>query len=165
MDIGVGGKSPILAASAHSPGFLIRRINQIHLALFAEEAAGFDITPVQLSVLAAISKQGGRDQSSIAEEIGADRATLASVAARLETAGLIRRTIGRADQRQKLLHLTAKGKNMLARMQKPLACANERTMAPLDEAERELFLKLLSALVDGGNGHARAKLRLLPGKD
>ncbi len=162
MDIGVGGKSPIFTASALSPGFLIRRLHQIHLALFAEEAAGHDITPVQLSVLGAVGKQGGRDQSAIAEEIGVDRATLASVAARLESAGLIRRTVSRTDQRQKLLQLTAKGKAILAKMQKPVSRANERTMAPLDPTERELFLSLLAILVDGGNRHARAKLRLNP---
>lgn len=160
MDIGVGGKSPIFATSTHSPGFLIRRLHQIHLALFAEEAINFEITPVQMSVLSAVGKQGGRDQSAIAEEIGVDRATLASVAARLESAGLIRRTVCRVDQRQKLLHLTAKGKAILGKMQKPLTRANERTMAPLDPAERELFLSLLAILVDGGNQHARAKLKL-----
>lgn len=160
MDVGVSGKGPLLAGSAHGPGFLIRRLHQIHLALFAEEAAGLDVTPVQLGVLSAVAKQGGRDQSAIAEEIGVDRATLASVAARLEAAGYIRRTVSRTDQRQKLLHLTAKGKAILAKMQKPLARANERTMAPLDAAEQELFLALLTLLVDGGNQHARAKLRL-----
>ena len=29
------------------PGFLVRRLHQIHLALFAEECAAFDLTPVQ----------------------------------------------------------------------------------------------------------------------
>jgi len=160
MDIGIGGKSPIFAASTHAPGFLIRRLHQIHLALFAEEAADLDITPVQLSVLGAVARQGGRDQSAIAEEIGVDRATLASVAARLENGGLIRRTVSRTDQRQKLLHLTTKGKTILGKMQKPVSRASERIMAPLDLTEQELFLSLLSILVDGGNEHARAKLRL-----
>jgi MarR family transcriptional regulator, lower aerobic nicotinate degradation pathway regulator len=165
MDIGVGGKIPIFSTSMHSPGFLIRRLHQIHLSLFVEEAASLDITPVQLGVLAAVAKQGGRDQSAIAEEIGVDRATLASVAARLEAGGLIRRTVSRSDQRQKLLHLTAKGKAILSKMQKPVSRASERTMAPLDPTEQELFLSLLAILVDGGNGHARAKLRLKPSED
>ena len=165
MDIGVGVKSPIFVTSPHSPAFLIRRLHQIHLALFAEEATGIDITPVQLSVLSAVARQGGRDQSAIAEEIGVDRATLASVAARLESAGSIRRTVSRTDQRQKLLHLTAKGKTILGKMQKPISRANERTMAPLDPTERDLFLSLLTILVDGGNEHARAKLRLNPDED
>ena len=46
-----------------------------------------------------------------------------------------------------------------------MARANERILAPLDEAEQELFLSLLAHLVDGGNEHARAKLKLQFGKD
>ena len=159
MDIGSSAKSRAFAASMQSPGFLIRRLNQIHLALFAEETAGLEITPVQLSVLAAVARQGGRDQSAIAEETGVDRATMASVAARLEVAGLIRRSVCRSDQRHKLVHLTAKGKTTLAKMQHPAARANERTLAPLDASEREHFLLLLEVLVEGGNHHARTTLR------
>ena len=33
------------------PGFLIRRLHQIHIALFLEECAGVDITPVQYTLL------------------------------------------------------------------------------------------------------------------
>jgi DNA-binding MarR family transcriptional regulator len=165
MDIGIGGRSPIFATSMLTPGSLIRRLNQIHIALFAEEAAGLDITPVQLSVMSAVARHSGRDQSAIAEEIGVDRATLASVAARLEKTGLIRRTPGRKDQRQKLLHLTSRGRSILNKMQKPVKQANERTLAPLTPAEQEMFLSLLSILVDGGNVHARAKLRLPTTKD
>ena len=33
------------------PGFLIRRLNQIHVALFFESCKGFEITPVQYGLL------------------------------------------------------------------------------------------------------------------
>jgi DNA-binding MarR family transcriptional regulator len=143
-----------------SPGFLIRRLHQIHLALFAEECAGFEITPVQYSVLSVIGEQPGMDQSKIATEIGVDRATLASVVARLEANGFLRRTISRLDRRQKLLSLTARGKSMLVKMQEPVQRAHTRTIASLSPQNRELFLNLLTQLVDGGNDHGRAKLRL-----
>lgn len=143
------------------PGFLIRRLHQIHLSLFYEEAGNLGITPVQMGVLTAIAREAGRDQSSIAEEIGTDRATLAAVLARLEANGLIRRTICKRDQRQKLLYLTAKGQRLANRLQAPLQRANERTLAPLPPAQRALFLEFLSTLISGGNDHARTKLRLL----
>ena len=47
------------------PGFLIRRLHQIHSALFAEESAGLDITPPQYGVLSVIALQPGLDQSAI----------------------------------------------------------------------------------------------------
>jgi MarR family transcriptional regulator, lower aerobic nicotinate degradation pathway regulator len=64
---------------AQRPGLLIRRLHQIHLALFAEECAGFDITPVQYSVMSVIVLRPGLDQAQISEEAGVDRATLANV--------------------------------------------------------------------------------------
>lgn len=143
-----------------SPGFLIRRLHQIHIALFAEECAALEVTPAQYSVMSVIFAQPGMDQSAIAEEVGVDRATLASVVARLEAAGFLRRIISRTDRRQKLLSLTPRGKTILAKMQAPVLRAHERTMEPLPPEERVLFLKLISQLVDGGNDYGRAKLRL-----
>ncbi len=142
------------------PGFLIRRLHQIHSALFAEEALGLDVTPPQYGVLSVIAVQPGLDQSAIAEEVGVDRATLASVVARLEAAGFVRRTISKTDRRQKLLTLTPRGRTILSRMQEPVQRAQERILEPLQGKEREQFLKLLNKLVDGGNEHGRAKLRL-----
>jgi len=143
-----------------APGFLIRRLHQIHTALFAEECAGLEVTPPQHSVLSVIAGQPGLDQSAIAEEIGVDRATLASVVARLEAAGFVRRTISKVDRRQKLLSLTPRGRAILGKMQGPVQRAQDRAMEPLSLAEQEQFLKLLNQLVDGGNEYGRAKLRL-----
>jgi MarR family transcriptional regulator, lower aerobic nicotinate degradation pathway regulator len=154
------GQGRIERDRERQPGFLIRRLHQIHSALFAEESAGLDITPPQHAVLAVIAQQPGLDQSAIAEEIGVDRATLASVVARLEAAGFVRRTICKTDRRQKLLSLTPRGRTILTRMQEPVQRAQERILEPLAARDREQFLKLLNRLVDGGNDHGRAKLRL-----
>ena len=73
------------------PAFLIRRMHQIHLALFAEECTAFDITPVQYSIMTVAAVQPDLDQAQLAYEVGVDRATLANVVARLESKGLVRR--------------------------------------------------------------------------
>ena len=146
-------------------GFLIRRLHQIHLSLFYEEAGDLGVTPVQMGVLIAIARGAGRDQSTIAEEVGADRATLAAVLARLEASGLVRRTICKQDHRQKLLYLTAKGQKLIDKLHEPSLRANERTLAPLEPEARRIFLDLLYTLIDGGNDHARTKLRISSSKD
>jgi DNA-binding MarR family transcriptional regulator len=144
----------------HTPGFLIRRLHQIHLALFAEECTGFDVTAVQFNVLQVIGERPGSDQSSIAEEVGVDRATLASVLSRLERAGFIKRIVSRLDRRQRLISLTARGRSIVEKMTEAVQRAHERTLAPLTPEDRASFLVLLSRLVEEGNGHGRAKLRL-----
>ena len=91
---------------AERPGFLIRRLHQIHLALFAEECLRFGVTPVQYSIMSVLSGQPGLDQASLAHEVGVDRTTLANVVARLEGRDLVKRTQGRTDRRLKHVRLT-----------------------------------------------------------
>jgi len=144
----------------HSPGFLIRRLNQIHNALFAEECGDLDATPVQFHVLQVIGEQPGLEQSKVAEEVGVDRATLAAVVARLERAGIVRRATAKHDRRLKLLNLTPRGRARLAKLTAPVHRAQERTLEPLSPEDQRRFAVLLERLVTDGNGHGRAKLRL-----
>src|SRR5262249_18226655 len=55
------------------PGYLLRRLHQIHYALFFEECAGFDITPVQYGLLTTLSLNPDLDQNSLARELRTDR--------------------------------------------------------------------------------------------
>ena len=44
------------------PGFLIRRLHQIHVALFQEACGEFEITPLQYSLLSALAARETADQ-------------------------------------------------------------------------------------------------------
>ncbi len=142
------------------PGFLIRRLHQIHLALFAEECAGFDVTPVQYSIMTVVRRQPGLDQARLAHEVGIDRATLANVVARLDSRDLVRRSSNDRDRRVKLVTLTDAGATLLEAMDAPARRANDRTVEALSPEERTLFLEALRRLVDCGNSYGRAPLRM-----
>jgi DNA-binding MarR family transcriptional regulator len=148
------------ALLSERPGFLIRRMHQIHLALFAEECAAFEITPVQYSIMTVAGGRPDLDQVSLAQEVGVDRATMANVVARLEAKGLVRRRHAAADKRVKLVSLTPRGARQLEKMRPAVARAHERTVAALPAAERAVFLGLLKRLVDAQNDYGRAPLRL-----
>jgi DNA-binding MarR family transcriptional regulator len=145
---------------ANRPGFLIRRLHQIHIALFMEECAGFNVTPVQYSVMSMIAEKPGLEQTSLANEVGVDRATLATVIARLEARGLLRRTTTRADRRLKKVLLTSRGKALLNRMARAARRAHIRTIDTLPAPERTAFVHALARLVDAKNDFGRAPLRL-----
>jgi DNA-binding MarR family transcriptional regulator len=145
---------------ASRPGFLIRRLHQIHAALFMQECAAFKVTPVQYSLMTAIAEQPGLEQARLAHEIGVDRTTLANVVARLEARGLLRRTTTKTDRRLKRVNLTANGKRLLEQMRQPAQRAHVRTIEALPPAERTVFLHALAHLVDAGNEFGRAPLRL-----
>lgn len=156
----VAGPAPTAFDLATRPGFLIRRLHQIHLALFAEECASFDVTPVQFSIMTAAGEEPGLDQVTLGEAVGVDRATLANVLARLEVRGLVRRAPNAGDRRTKHVTLTATGRRLLSRMDGPARRAHDRTLEALPPPERARFVRALAALVDAGNPHGRAPLRL-----
>lgn len=142
------------------PGFLVRRLHQIHLALFIEECAGLDITPVQYSVMTVVAAQPEVEQGRVGYEVGVDRATLAKVVARLEARDLLRRKRSRGDRRLKLVELTAKGRALLRQVDGPALRAHARTIEALPPKQRALFLADLRRLVEAGNDYGRAPLRL-----
>lgn len=142
------------------PGFLVRRLHQIHVALFAEECAALGVTPVQTSVLTALERDAPLDQVSIAREVGIDRANCTDVLRRLEERRLVRRVASPTDSRAKLCDLTPAGRRLLARLAPAARRAHDRTIAALPKAEREAFVKSLVRLVEANNALGRTKLRL-----
>lgn len=140
------------------PGFLIRRLNQIHYALFFEECAEFDITPVQYGVLTTLSLNPGADQNSIAQDVGIDRTNVADVLRRLDRRGLVRRARGTEDRRTLRTWLTPDGEALTKAMLSSMRRAQERLLEPLTPLEREQFLATLLRLIDANNNHSRAAL-------
>jgi DNA-binding MarR family transcriptional regulator len=98
------------------PGFLIRRLHQIHTWLFTEETQQFNITPVQFSLLTALAEHGEMDQNTVALEIGLERTSVAEVLPRLEARGLVERRQSEQDKRVRLVKISRKGRALLKRM-------------------------------------------------
>src|SRR5246500_4864886 len=80
------------------PGYLIRRLHQIHVALFQERCAAFEITPLQYSLLTALAKRGTADQTTLAADIALDRTTTTGALKRLQSRKFIERSIHRFDR-------------------------------------------------------------------
>jgi len=142
------------------PGFLVRRLHQIHLALFAEECGRFKVTPVQYSVLTALERHGPLDQASLAVAVGIDRVNATGVLSRLEARGLIQRDPDPGDRRIKRCALRALGRNFARRMAAAVERCHRRTVAALPARERRNFLTSLERLVRANNALGRARLRL-----
>src|SRR3954470_9133378 len=80
------------------PGYLFRRMQQIAVAIFAEECKAFDLTPVQYAALVAIRSHPGIDATRLSALIAFDRSTLGSVIERLEGKRLVARKASREDK-------------------------------------------------------------------
>jgi len=149
-------RSPLLGR----PGFLIRRLHQLHCALFLEETRGYDITPVQFSLMTALAARGELEQNNLALEIGLERSSVAEVVPRMQRRGLLTRRRSLEDGRVKLIRLTRKGAGLLRRMAAAVQRAHERTIDQLAPPERDSFLLQLIRLVEANQEIGSVPLRL-----
>ena len=143
-------KTPLDVSAA--PGHLIRRAQQIAVAIFAEHLAFADVTPVQFAILSAVQDTPGIDQITLAKRVAFDAATSGSVIGRLEAKGWVRRDADVQDRRRKLLWPTAQGTRALSGMQVAVAQVQARILSPLNADEQAQFVALLARLVQGHEG-------------
>jgi MarR family transcriptional regulator, lower aerobic nicotinate degradation pathway regulator len=140
------------------PGHLIRRLQQIAVAIFLEDTAGFGITPVQYAALRWLGHNPGIDQRTLAGKIGLDTSTLGGVLDRLESRGVLVRQPSGTDRRVKQLSLTAAGQQLLVDMEPALLASQQRILAPLSAKKQAQFLAMLAELVDKNNVLSRAPI-------
>jgi DNA-binding MarR family transcriptional regulator len=133
----------------NAPGHLIRRAQQLAVAIFMEETASFDVTPVQFAILNALIDVPGEDQITLAGHVAFDAATSGSVIGRLEAKGWIRREPDAMDKRRKLLWVTAEGEKAAGQMKRAVTRAQQRILGTLDEGEQVQLVFLLGKLVSG----------------
>jgi DNA-binding MarR family transcriptional regulator len=145
------------------PGHLIRRAHQISVAIFMEESAAFDITPVQYGALIAIRDHPGVDATRLSALIAFDRSTIGAVLERLEAKGLIERSGSPEDKRVKVLRIRPEAEQLLRRMEPAVERARARVLAPLAPEDRDRFMALLAQLVEVNNEASRAPLRIVGG--
>ncbi|MBC2769055.1 MarR family winged helix-turn-helix transcriptional regulator [Pusillimonas minor] len=141
------------------PGFLVRRLNQIHYAMFFEECTEGSITPVQYGILTVLSQNPWLDQTTIGYELGLDRTTSADVIKRLEDKGLLERRVNPQDKRSRQANITPAGLELMVSLKDSMARAQQRLIEPLSPSNRKLFLSLLTELVEANNQYGRAALK------
>ena len=138
------------------PGHVIRRMHQIHVSLFLEECADYNLTPVQFGVLTVLLDGKVRDQVTIAKMIGVDRNTAADVIRRLARRDLLERPDNLADKRTKLAKITATGKHLVEQVQPGMINAQERLISPLNNDEYQRFMELSQKLISANDHSSRA---------
>jgi DNA-binding MarR family transcriptional regulator len=142
------GFHPLKQVLWSRPGFLVRRLHQIHDALFFSECQTHNITPMQYGILTALSLNPWLDQTAVGHELALDRTTTADVLKRLEEKGLIERRVNPDDRRSRLSVITKSGLQTMNDLYQGMHSAQQRLLAPLSEMNRIAFLKLLSVLIE-----------------
>jgi DNA-binding MarR family transcriptional regulator len=129
------------------PGHCIRRLQQIAVALFMQEAADAGVTPVQFAVLQVLAAQPGLDQRTLARAVSFDTSTIGGVVDRLEARGLLTRSHSPGDRRVRLLHLTPEGESLLADLTPSMLRTQGRILEPLSATERKDFMRMMRLVI------------------
>lgn len=129
----------------HQVGFLMRRANQRHLALFAEAIP--DLTPTQFAALARLCELGQASQNALGRATAMDAATIKGVVDRLRRRRLVAVEPDPQDRRRVQLVATAAGRALLAELAGKALAISRATLDPLTGCERRTFLALLEKLV------------------
>lgn len=138
------------------PGYFIRRLQQIAVAVFMEETQEFGVTPVQYGALSAVLRQPGVDQRTLARLIGFDTSTIGSVIDRLQARGFMVRSSHPTDRRVRLLSVTQEGRALLMAAEPGVLRAQQRMLEPLPDDRRALFMEMMAVLVHQNDELARA---------
>ncbi len=125
-------------------GFILRRVNQRHLAIFSQHMP--ELTPTQFAALAKLIELGEMSQNELGRKIAMDAATIKGVADRLIKRGLLNTRRNPNDSRRKLLCANIAGVALYEKLVASAERISEKTLSPLSEDEKETFLKLLEKL-------------------
>jgi DNA-binding MarR family transcriptional regulator len=143
------------------PGHLIRRAQQIAVAIFMDECSAYDLTPVQYAALVAIRENPGIDATRLSAMIAFDRSTLGNVLERLESRDLVTRYATPEDKRIKLLKISGAGSALIARAEAAVLRAQDRILAPLKPDDKIKLMELLDQLVEQNNDASRVPQKLV----
>ena len=125
-------------------GFILRKANQRHVAIFASRIA--DLTPPQFAALAKLHDVGETSQNQLGTLIAMDAATVKGVIDRLKARGLVELSKHEVDKRRLLVNLTVEGREAVERLIPLARGITEETLAPLSAKEAATFMRLLAKL-------------------
>lgn len=128
------------------PGFLARRLHQIHVSLFSDRCADFRITPLQYSLLSELMERIEADQTTLANAVALDRTTTTGALRRLEARGFVSRTTSSSDRRAQRCRLTEQGVRTHNAMAEAARQAHEATVAALSPAEQKTLIQLMKKI-------------------
>jgi DNA-binding MarR family transcriptional regulator len=126
-------------------GYLIRRSQQVHTALWAANIIG-DLTGPQYAVLSALSSFPHVPQQRAGQLASLDKSSAADVVNRLVAKGWVTRERDQVDSRRYVLSLTPAASIALSSITPHVESVQQALLRPLGEKRRRLFCDRLQAV-------------------
>ena len=127
-------------------GFLMRRAQQRHIAIFQRIMGDDGPTPTQFAAMSKLSGGEEISQNQLGRMTAMDPATIKGVIARLEERGMVERRPDPDDQRRVRVRLTPMGLDAIPGLIEKARAITAATLSPLSREEAERLLGLLARL-------------------
>jgi DNA-binding MarR family transcriptional regulator len=143
-------KSELLPITLDRPpravGFLVSQLGFVASRGFVKALQPLGIGPREFTLLRVVAASAGQSQQTLAERLAVPPSRMVAIVDGLEDGGLLERRPHPNDRRVHALHLTAKGRRVLARAAQVAIEYEAQLCSELDEEERELLIDLLHKL-------------------
>lgn len=130
-------------------GYLLRRANQHHTAIFSEHMPG-RTTPTQFAAMARLYEEEPLSQNQLGRRIAVDAATIKGVVDRLAGRGVVQVERDPDDGRRFLVSLTPQGRTYTQECISRAEAISTKTLAPLEPGEAMQLVQLLDAMSGSG---------------
>jgi DNA-binding MarR family transcriptional regulator len=129
------------------PSFLVSQVGAIAALGFGARLAPLGLKPHHAGILRILGRNPGVSQQELSEVLGVFASRLVLLVDELEKHQLLERRANRSDRRSHRLHLTARGRKMLAAIGAVTLGLEEQLFAALTQKERTLLSALLTRVV------------------
>ncbi len=127
-------------------GYNTRRASLVILANFIEKMSVHDLRPVNFSVLSLISYNPGITSRQLCATLGLQPPNLVGLISQLESRELIDRKPHPDDGRAVGLHLSTKGRDLMAKAEQTAARQEIEVTSKLTPAESKTLIRLLKKI-------------------
>jgi MarR family transcriptional regulator, lower aerobic nicotinate degradation pathway regulator len=141
-------------------GFLVRRMWQIHVAMFLEETKGSGMTPLQFSILLVLRQYPDLEQVELASRIGLDRSNLSEILSRMVDGGLVKCGPSAKDRRARVARLTARGQQLIRKLSDQVNRSHDLLLEDLSAQEKAQFIRLMKKVVGAKNELGRTRFSM-----
>ncbi len=123
----------------------------MHVALkyrkdLIELLVNFDLSPPQLAILRILDSSELFNQAALGMELGHDKVTVVRLIDGLEALGFVVRKLSSEDKRQRMIHITKSGRDVLSIIKKKNSIREKDFLSPLTDTEALLLKKIIMKL-------------------
>lgn len=151
-----GAKDRLPAKSASSipvsfqdnAGYLLNRAARIIRESITDALRPLKLTPRDVGVLRLLNERGATSQHELGQRDGIDRTTVVEIIDGLQQQELVMRVVNPQDRRRHFVHLTPRGRKVLAQADRLVKKEQDRFLAPLQPAQWETVRSALVKLIE-----------------